>query len=353
MAITMRHAPLPTIEPAHLAPLPGGAVAEWEAIGEGDEALVWVEGGPGLPAHLARADVAPVLDRFRCYLVNAPGSGRSTHPRLEETYGLEATVAFFDDWRRSVGLGPVTLMGHSWGGLVAPAWAALHPDGVQRLIVISGYAGGGSVAEADWHAERDCALDRIRNQPWFDLAWRNWEAGSLPGRTEQDLADRFWTYLPFYFSDPDNAVSMAHIDRVGREQRWHVPANDAWCGWRDAIDGGRSSRRCGARRSSSPGSTTGSAVRSGTGARGGDPGSPVRRDPGGRPSAGSTSHPQLFAPRSTSGLPGSNLSRPPTSRRDVGTSLQPNGMTVATMAGVLRLTVRPGGAPGFRRTGQP
>jgi pimeloyl-ACP methyl ester carboxylesterase len=236
MAMTMRRAPLPTIELAYLATLPGGAVAEWEALGDGDEALVWVEGGPGLPAHLARADVAPVLDRFRCHLVNAPGSGRSTHPRLEETYGLEATVGFFEDWRQAVGLGPVTLMGHSWGGLVAPAWAALHPDAVRRLIVISGYAGGGSVAEADWHAERDRALGRVRDKPWFDLAWRNWEAGSLPGRTEQDLADRFWTYLPFYFADPDNPVATAHIDRIGREQRWHLPANDAWCGWREAMD---------------------------------------------------------------------------------------------------------------------
>lgn len=236
MAMTMRHAPLPTIELAHLASLPGGAAAEWESIGDGDEPLVWVEGGPGLPAHLARADVAPVLDRFRCHLVNAPGSGRSTPPRSDEGYGLEASVAFFEDWRRAVGLGPVTLMGHSWGGLIAPAWAALHPDAVRRLIVISGFAGGGSVPEADWRAERDRALDRIRDRPWFDLAWRSWEAGSLPGRTEQDIADRFWTYLPFYFADPGDAVALAHIDRIGREQRWHVPANDAWSGWRYSID---------------------------------------------------------------------------------------------------------------------
>ncbi len=236
MPMTIRRAPLPTIQLEHLATLPDGSVAEWEALGAGEEPLVWVEGGPGLPAHLARADVVPVLDRFRCHLVNAPGSGRSTPPSAEEGYGLEATVAFFEAWRLAVGLGPVTLMGHSWGGLVAPAWAALHPEGVRRLIVIDGYAGGGSVPEADWQAERDCALDRLRDRPWFDDAWRAWEAGALQGQTEQDVADRFWTFLGFYFADPEDPVSAAHIDRIGREQRWHMPANDAWAGWREAMD---------------------------------------------------------------------------------------------------------------------
>jgi len=69
--------PLATIQLDRLTPLPDGRVVEWEARADGVEPLVWVEGGPGLPAHLARADVVPVLDRFRCHLVNAPGSGRS------------------------------------------------------------------------------------------------------------------------------------------------------------------------------------------------------------------------------------------------------------------------------------
>ena len=67
---------------------------------------MWVEGGPGLPAHLARADVVPVLDRFRCHLVNAPGSGRTTAPATEAGYDLDQIVEFFEAWRRAVGLGP-------------------------------------------------------------------------------------------------------------------------------------------------------------------------------------------------------------------------------------------------------
>ncbi len=233
---TRRHAPLPDIELASVATLADGRTVEWEAIGSGDP-LVWVEGGPGLPAHLARADVAPVLDRFTCHLVNAPGSGRSSAPTGPTGYGLECVVEFFEAWRQRIGLGRVTLMGNSWGGLVAPAWAALYPDAVARLIVVSGYAGGGSVPKATWEAERDTALDRLRDRPWFDDAWQSWcEALTATPATEQAMADGFWRHLPFYFAEPDHPVAQAHIDRVGREQRWHLPIAEAWSGWREEID---------------------------------------------------------------------------------------------------------------------
>ncbi len=230
-------ASLLTIELEQLTAVPDGPVVEWEALGDGDEPLVWVEGGPGLPAHLARADVVPVLDRFRCHLVNAPGSGRSTPPVTEEGYDLARIVGFFESWRRAVGLGPVTLMGHSWGGLVAPAWAALHPEGVRRLIVIDGYAGSGSVDPAAAQAEQQQALDRVRDRPWFAAAWGAWEEGlGLTGRTEEALVDAFRAMLPMYFAEPDDPVMAVHIERIRRELRLHASIVDAWEGEREDAD---------------------------------------------------------------------------------------------------------------------
>jgi proline iminopeptidase len=229
--------PLLRIELEHLATLADGRVAEWEALGEGAEPLVWVEGGPGLPVHLARADVVPVLDRFRCHLVNAPGSGRSTPPATEDGYDLEAIVGFFEAWRQAVGLGPVTLMGHSWGGLVAPAWAALHPEAVRRLIVISGYAGAGSVDPAAATAEQERALDRIRDRPWFAEAWAAWERSlGVVGMSEEVLAETFRAILPIYFAQPEEPAAAAHIERIRRELRWHAPIVDAWTGAREDAD---------------------------------------------------------------------------------------------------------------------
>ena len=228
---------LQIIELERLSTLPNGQVVEWEALGDGHEPLVWIEGGPGLPAHLARADVVPVLDLFRCHLVNAPGSGRTTPPATAAGYDLPAIVEFWEATRQALGLGPVTVMGHSWGGLVAAAWAAMYPEGVERVIVVSGYAGSGSLDPDMAGAEQQRALDRIRNRPWFDLAWRAWcDALDQLGQTEEETARVFSEILPFYFAEPEDPVSVSHIERIRREQRWSMPIADAWEGEREAAD---------------------------------------------------------------------------------------------------------------------
>ncbi len=224
------------IELEHLVELPDGRTVEWEALGRGDP-LIWVEGGPGLPAHLARADVVPVLERFRCHLVNAPGSGRTSAPRTPGEFDLVEIAGFFEATRRALGLGPVTVMGHSWGGLIAPAWAALHPAGVERLVVISGYAGGSTVDPAVAGDERDRAFDRLRDRPWFEAAFRHWQEDfDRRGRTEAELVAGFRTLLPLYFADPEHPVSRAHIERIRRELRFYPPIVDAWIGEREDAD---------------------------------------------------------------------------------------------------------------------
>lgn len=229
-------AELPIIELGQLTVLPDGRAVEWEAIGDG-EPLVWVEGGPGLPAHLARPDVVPVLDRFRCHLVNAPGSGRTAPPATEAGYGLVELAGFFERTRKALSVGPVTVMGHSWGGLVGSAWAALHPEGVARLIVVSGYAGAGSVDPAVADAERERALDRLRDRPWFNDALHVWQDQiGRTAQTEEELVAAFRLLLPFYFAEPEDPVSVAHIERIRRELRWHPPIVDAWTGEREEAD---------------------------------------------------------------------------------------------------------------------
>ena len=206
---------------ANLLELPGGRLAEWEAIGTG-EPLLWIEGGPGLPAHLARPDVRLFADRFRSHLVNAPGCGRSSPPA---DYGLDAHVAWFDAVRRTLNLGPVTVMGHSWGGLVALALALAVPDAVSRLVLIDGYAGEASIADDVASAERERALDRVRHQPWFEQAIAAFGAEAA---TSRELDEQFAACWPLYFANAEGAESSFHIDRLGREERWNIDAARAW-----------------------------------------------------------------------------------------------------------------------------
>jgi pimeloyl-ACP methyl ester carboxylesterase len=216
------------IQLAHLDTLPDRRRFEWEEVGRGDP-MLWIEGGPGFPAHLARPDAALFARWFKVHLVNAPGCGRTAAPDRREQYDLANHVEFFDDVRRALGLGPVTLVGHSWGALVAVAYAALRPDAVRRLIVLDGYAGGGSVDPSEADAERERAFDRVRHQPWFDDAHRALDAAfALRSPTEQELVDTFVPAWPLYFACPELPSNRAHIERLGRELRFNVDVSAIW-----------------------------------------------------------------------------------------------------------------------------
>ena len=220
---------LPVIELDHVAMLDGGRIVEWEVVGRGAP-LFWLEGGPGLPAHLARPDVEFLGRWFRCHLVNAPGCGRTTPPDDPvEGYSLASHVAFFEAVRVALGLGSISLAGHSWGGLLAAAWAATHPGSIERLIVIDGYAGAGSVDAAAALAERAAAFDRIRHVPGIDAAIaafdRALEVASTDEREAREAFDPVW---PLYFADPASPLAREHVDRIRREVRMNLDVGVAW-----------------------------------------------------------------------------------------------------------------------------
>ena len=226
---------------AELLTLAGGRTVEWEAVGDGPP-LMWVEGGPGFWAHLARPDVKLVSDLFRCHLVNAPGCGRTSPPADTAGYSLPAIIAFFEGVRDRLGLGQVAVMGHSWGGLVAAAWAAARPESVDRLVVIDGYPGGitddsGSGVDRDAaSAERDRVYARHAGEPWYDAAIR------ALAEEDEEWAEETWIACfdpvwPMYFADPDSPLSAPQLARVRAEVRINRAMNHAWFGDVHHFDG--------------------------------------------------------------------------------------------------------------------
>src|SRR5262249_20200917 len=125
---------------AVLVKVPGGE-ASVEVVPGGQARLLWFEGGPGFNAGLGRADVELLSERVTAYLIDAPGAGGSTPPASGQGYTAAATAAFYEQVRRALGLGRVTVAGHSWGGTVALYYAAAFPEACQRCLAISPSAG--------------------------------------------------------------------------------------------------------------------------------------------------------------------------------------------------------------------
>lgn len=108
-----------------------------------------IEAGEGSPLvlihgflvnHLEYDDIiAPLAKHFRVIAVDLPGFGDSEKPPpARYPYGIEAFAEAVADVIAAMGLGRVSLLGHSMGGAIALTVAAEHPELVEKLVVING-----------------------------------------------------------------------------------------------------------------------------------------------------------------------------------------------------------------------
>jgi proline iminopeptidase len=122
----------------------GGVTLYYEvlggATGRAAPPLVVANGGPGfdhsyLLVSKAWADLAK--DR-QVVLYDQRGTGRSTAGAAPGK--LVDQIADLDALREHLGAETIDLLGHSWGGYLAMAYTARHPDRVRRLVIVDSAA---------------------------------------------------------------------------------------------------------------------------------------------------------------------------------------------------------------------
>lgn len=98
-------------------------------------AVVLVHGLGGF-AESWRHNIATLARRATVYALDLPGFGRSAKPRAEYSLTFFATAlsAFLD----ALGLGQVSLVGHSLGGAIVLMFALARPQRVDRLALVGG-----------------------------------------------------------------------------------------------------------------------------------------------------------------------------------------------------------------------
>ena len=153
--------------------VPGGEVW-YRSVGEGGPALVMLHGGPGVPHDYLTTHDVLAADRRLVYY-DQLGCGRSDRPDDPGLWTVERFVEELEALRSALGLGRVHLLGQSWGGSLALAYALTHGDAVAGIVLSSGPAsaaryGADALAlrnalpadvleELDWHEQRgltDC-----------------------------------------------------------------------------------------------------------------------------------------------------------------------------------------------------
>jgi pimeloyl-ACP methyl ester carboxylesterase len=218
------------------ATLPNGQNATYEVIGSGGQPLLTFVGGPGLSARLMRADAELFAERFTCYLIDPHGSGGSTPPQDETAYDFVGHARFYEEVRRALGLGSVSVYGVSFGGSVALTYAALFPEVTTRCIAVSAFAVGEELDEeegGDAAAEMEAALARHAHAEWYPEAreiWDDWTARALAATDPAEIREMLAKVFPLYTAYPDRPDVRKAIDEARAMLEVDLRAVKVWEG---------------------------------------------------------------------------------------------------------------------------
>ncbi len=186
--------------------------ARW--VGDAGPVVVTLHGGPGASQDYLRPQFDRLATGRTILYYDQRGGGRSPAPR-DAALDWRAHVADLEAVVRAHGSPPVTLLGFSWGGLLALLFAMEHPELVGRLAVI-----GPAPTWPD--ARRAYVAEFERRQAAPEIAEAR-AALSRSGLRERD-PDAFWKRgfelsVAGYFRDPARASNLTPFRVSSRAQQ--------------------------------------------------------------------------------------------------------------------------------------
>ncbi|AXV17667.1 proline iminopeptidase (plasmid) [Neorhizobium sp. SOG26] len=105
-------------------------------FGSGDETVFCLNGGPGLPCDYLREAHSCLIDEgYRVVAFDQLGTGASDRPTDKSLWKIERYVEETETIRRTLNLGKVHMLGHSWGGWLAIDYALKYKDNLKTLIL--------------------------------------------------------------------------------------------------------------------------------------------------------------------------------------------------------------------------
>jgi proline iminopeptidase len=182
-------------------------------LGTGPPAVV-LHGGPGAHHDYLLPGFDALADGRELIYYDQRGGGRSPVAR-DVPVGWTEQVADLEALRGMWGLERLTLVGYSWGGLLALLYALSHPGRVGRLALVS--------PAPAWRAAREqfeSVFARRNVDPAFQEARRQLRESGLRERDPAAFQQRiFELSVAPYFFDPERARDLTPFRVTGRTQQ--------------------------------------------------------------------------------------------------------------------------------------
>lgn len=190
-------------------------------VGAGRPVVV-LHGGPGADHEYLRPGFDALADGRELIYYDQRGGGRSPVPR-DIPVGWTEQVADLEALRRHWALEQLTVVGYSWGGLLALLYGLEHPGRISRLALVS--------PAPTWREARErfeAVFARRNLDPAFQEERRLLRESGLRERDPAAFQQRiFELSVAAYFFDPARARDLTPFRVVGRTQQevWNSLGN--------------------------------------------------------------------------------------------------------------------------------
>ena len=124
-----------------------GVLIYYTTIGRGAP-LVIVHGGPGASHDYFLPYLLPLARHNKLIFIDERGSGRSEKLEDPKGYTVENMVEDVEAVRTGLGLGKIALLGHSYGGVLAQAYALKYQQNLTHLILCSTFSSTRAINES-------------------------------------------------------------------------------------------------------------------------------------------------------------------------------------------------------------
>lgn len=118
----------------------------------GGEPILVIHGGPVLDHGYMVPGLEDLAGEYELVFFDQRLSGRSAGSVDPASVRMEVFVEDMEAIRSALGLGPVHLLAHSWGGHLALRYALAHPDAVRTLVLVSPMAASSDLRQTEEEA---------------------------------------------------------------------------------------------------------------------------------------------------------------------------------------------------------
>jgi proline iminopeptidase len=116
-----------------------GALIYYMSVGQGPPLMI-VHGGPGASHDYFLPHLLPLMRTNRLVFIDERGSGKSSKLEDAKQYTVTNMVEDIETVRQALGLGKISLFGHSFGGPLVQAYAFKYQQHLSHLILASTFA---------------------------------------------------------------------------------------------------------------------------------------------------------------------------------------------------------------------